>query len=108
MQLHNNSKIPDKYPWFELNMRARYETLECEVITQPDINSKKFRSCENLTVNYTNSVTRTFGYTNNKLNYNCLKPIDDTLLNIPILRRSDGRLSSIWLEPLKRMTSCPS
>ena len=43
------NKIPDKYPWKELNVRATRETMECEIITQPDVNSNKFRGCEKFT-----------------------------------------------------------
>ena len=108
------NKIPDKYPWKELNVRATYETMECEIITQPDINSNKFLGCEKLTklTNIENLMTqlsfvRTLGYTNRKLNYDCLKPINDDELKMPMLRRCDGRLSSPWFRPLERMSSNP-
>ena len=108
-------KIPDKYPWKELNIRARNETMECEIITQPDIDSNKFRGCEKFTNNMSNienlmtrlSLVRTLGYTNQKLNYDCLKNINNDKLKIPMLRRCDGRLSSPWFRPLERMSSNP-
>ena len=105
------NKIPDKYPWKELNVRATRETMECEIITQPDVNSNKFRGCEKFT-NVENLMTqlsfvRTLGYTNQKLNYDCLKPTNDDELKMLMLRRCDGRLSSPWFRPLERMSSNP-